>query len=885
MRTSVGQPVRLVDYRVSDYLIDAVELDISLDRHTSRVTSTLAVRPNPAGETGVALDLDGDELVFVSAELDGAPLAAADFQVSASQFVLSRPPPAPFTLKIETRLDPAANTKLMGLYRSGSAYCTQCEAEGFRRITYFLDRPDVLSTYRVRLEADRAEAPVLLANGNLENFGESDDPARHWAIWTDPHKKPCYLFALVAGELAHISDSFVTASGRKVALAIYVEPGREERAHYAMDSLKRSMAWDERAYGREYDLDVFNVVAVSDFNMGAMENKGLNVFNDKYVLASPQTATDEDYAGIEGVIAHEYFHNWTGNRVTCRDWFQLCLKEGLTVFRDQEFSADMRSAPVKRISEVRVLRSAQFPEDAGPLAHNVRPEVYNEISNFYTATVYQKGAEIVRMLKRLIGPSAFRAGMDLYFQRHDGTAATVEEFIACFADVSGRDLGRFMRWYGQAGTPKLTIRGSYNSAERTYRLEIVQSIAPTPGQATKLPMTMPLALGLVDPQGGDMPLISPDASPGELEQGVIELKEAERTIVFHDVPRRPALSFLRGFSAPVRVEDDLTEDDLIVLSRRDSDNFNRWQALQSLATRVLLRGVKAIRAGRAPERNAGLVAAFGALIEDARAGRIDPAFTALAMTLPSEADIAREIGEDVDPDAIYAARKTLRGGLGRAHGDALVGLHGQLADSSPFNPDAAAAGRRALRNGALALFVDGNVIDGLALAHGQLREADNMTERLSALATIALKPSSTREHTLDAFGRRYAMEPLILDKWFALQAQIPERETLERVRTLMTHRGFSMSNPNRVRALIGGFSANHTQFNRADGAGFALLEEVVVTLDPTNPQIAARLLTAMRSWRSLEIARRRQAEAMLRRIAAQPTLSPDVRDIVTRSLG
>jgi aminopeptidase N len=885
MRTSVGQPVRLVDYRVSDYLIDAVELDISLDRHTTSVTSTLAVRPNPAGETGVALDLDGDELVFVSAELDGAPLAAADFQVSASQFVLSRPPRAPFTLKIQTRLDPAANTKLMGLYRSGSAYCTQCEAEGFRRITYFLDRPDVLSTYRVRLEADRAEAPVLLANGNLENFGESDDPARHWAIWTDPHKKPCYLFALVAGELAHISDSFVTASGRKVALAIYVEPGREERAHYAMDSLKRSMAWDERAYGREYDLDVFNVVAVSDFNMGAMENKGLNVFNDKYVLASPQTATDEDYAGIEGVIAHEYFHNWTGNRVTCRDWFQLCLKEGLTVFRDQEFSADMRSAPVKRISEVRVLRSAQFPEDAGPLAHNVRPEVYNEISNFYTATVYQKGAEIVRMLKRLIGPSAFRAGMDLYFQRHDGTAATVEEFIACFADVSGRDLGRFMRWYGQAGTPKLTIRGSYNSAERTYRLEIVQSIAPTPGQATKLPMTMPLALGLVDPQGGDMPLISPDASPGELEQGVIELKEAERTIVFHDVPRRPALSFLRGFSAPVRVEDDLTEDDLIVLSRRDSDNFNRWQALQSLATRVLLRGVKAIRAGRAPERNAGLVAAFGALIEDARAGRIDPAFTALAMTLPSEADIAREIGEDVDPDAIYAARKTLRGGLGRAHGNALVGLHGQLADSSPFNPDAAAAGRRALRNGALALFVDGNVIDGLALAHGQLREADNMTERLSALATIALKPSSTREHTLDAFGRRYAMEPLILDKWFALQAQIPERETLERVRTLMTHRGFSMSNPNRVRALIGGFSANHTQFNRADGAGFALLEEVVVTLDPTNPQIAARLLTAMRSWRSLEIARRRQAEAMLRRIAAQPTLSPDVRDIVTRSLG
>ena len=885
MRTSVGQPVRLVDYRPPDYLIETVALDISLDRRETRVVSTLAVRPNPAGEPGAALVLDGDELAFVSAELDGAPLQPEDFQASASLFVIPRPPRGPFGLKIETRLDPTANTKLMGLYRSGSAYCTQCEAEGFCRITYFLDRPDVLATYRVRLEADRAEAPILLANGNLESAGDAQVAGRHWAVWADPYKKPCYLFALVAGDLAHISDSFVTASGREVALAIYVEPGREERAHYAMNALKRAMTWDERVYGREYDLDVFNIVAVSDFNMGAMENKGLNVFNDKYVLASPQTATDDDYASIEGVIAHEYFHNWTGNRVTCRDWFQLCLKEGLTVFRDQEFSADMRSAPVKRISDVRVLRSAQFPEDAGPLAHNVRPEAYNEISNFYTATVYQKGAEVIRMLKRLIGPDTFRAGIDLYFRRCDGTAATVEQFIACFAEVSGRDLGRFMRWYAQAGTPKLRVRGDYDPARRTYRVEIVQSVAPTPGQAAKVPMTMPLALGLVDPQGGDFPLISPDAAPEELAEGVFELKDSERTIVFHDVPRRPALSFLRGFSAPVRVDDNLSEDDLIVLSRRDSDNFNRWQALQSLATRVLLRAVKAIRAGRAPERNPGLIAAVGALIEDARADRVDSAFAALAMTLPSESDIAREIGEDVDPDAICAARKAMRGALGRKHADGLVELHKQLADSGPFSPDAAGAGRRALRNAALALFVEGDVIDGLALAHDQLRDADNMTERLGALAAIALKPSSSREHTLDGFGRRYAMEPLILDKWFALQAQIPERETLERVRGLMSHRGFSMSNPNRVRALIGGFSANQTQFNRADGAGFALLEEVVVALDPSNPQIAARLLTAMRSWRSLEETRRRQAEAMLKRIAARATLSPDVRDIVTRSLG
>ena len=885
MRTSTGQPVRLADYRPPDFLIDSVELDISLDQRATRVVSTLTVRPNPQGRADSALNLDGDELAFVSAELDGQPLDPASFQADPSHFLLSQTPRRPFTLRIETRLDPSANTKLMGLYRSGSAYCTQCEAEGFRRIAYFLDRPDVLSTYRVRLEADRAEAPVLLGNGNLESAGDSETPGRHWAVWTDPHPKPCYLFAAVAGDLAHISDSFVTASGRKVALGIYVEPGREERAHYAMDALKRSMAWDEQAYGREYDLDVFNIVAVSDFNMGAMENKGLNVFNDKYVLASPETATDDDYANIEGVIAHEYFHNWTGNRITCRDWFQLCLKEGLTVFRDQEFSADMRSAPVKRIAEVRVLRAAQFPEDAGPLAHNVRPEVYNEISNFYTATVYQKGAEVIRMLKRLIGADRYRAGMDLYFARHDGEAATVEQFIACFAEASGRDLAQFMRWYSQAGTPRVAVRTAYDSGSQTYKVQIAQSLQPTPGQSAKLPMTMPLALGLVDPHGGEFVLHSSDAAPRELAEGVFELKDSERAILFRDVPRRPTLSFLRGFSASVTVDDDLSEDDLIVLSRHDSDNFNRWQALQSLATRVLLRSVKAIRAGRAPERNAGLIAAFGALIADAREGRVDPAFAALAMALPGEADIARELGEDVEPDAIFAARKALRGALGRKHGPALADLYAQLSDSAPYSPDAHAAGRRALRNGVLSLFADGDVIEGLDLAQRQFADAHNMTDRLAALHVIAFNPNSAREHALDAFGRRYAMEPLILDKWFSVQAQIPERETLERVRGLMTNRGFSMANPNRVRALIGGFAANHTQFNRTDGAGYALLEEIVVGVDPANPQLAARLLTAMRSWRSLEAKRRSLGEAMLKRIAARPSLSPDVRDIVTRSLG
>src|SRR5574337_793226 len=748
MRTSVGQPVRLADYRVPDFLIDSVELDVSLDGKATTVASTLRIRPNPEGRPEAQLDLDGDELTFVSAEIDGAPLGRTDFDASPSQFLLPNPPRHPFTLKITTKLDPASNTKLMGLYRSGSAYCTQCEDEGFRRIAYFLDRPDVLSVYRVRIEADRAEAPVLLSNGNLEGSGECELPGRHWAVFSDPHPKPCYLFALVAGDLGRVADSFTTASGRKVALAIYAEPGKEARAGYAMDALKRAMAWDESAYGREYDLDVFNIVAVSYFNMGAMENKGLNVFNDKYVLASPETATDDDYANIEGVIAHEYFHNWTGNRVTCRDWFQLCLKEGLTVFRDQEFSADMRSAPVKRIAEVRALRAAQFPEDAGPLAHNVRPEVYSESSNFYTATVYQKGAEVVRMLKLLIGAEAFRAGMDLYLARYDGLAATVEDFIGCFETVSGRDLSPFMRWYSQAGTPKVTVRSAYDPAARTYRLDIAQTLAPTPWQAVKLPMVMPLALGLVGRNGGEFDLKALDAAPEELAEGVFELKDAERTLVFHDVPRRPALSFLRAFSAPVRVDDDLTEDDLIALSRHDGDNFNRWQALQCLATRVLIRSVKAIRAGRHPERHAGLIAAFGSLIADARAAKVDPAFAALALALPSEADLAREIGEDVDTDAIFAARKALRGALGRAHRDALADLYGRLADATPYSPDAESAGRRSLRNGALALYTDGDVISGLELAERQFEDADNMTLRLGALSDRKSTRLNSSHHSI-----------------------------------------------------------------------------------------------------------------------------------------
>ncbi len=883
MRTATGQPVRLEDYRVPDFLIDTVELDVSLDPRATRVVATLQIRPNPQGRQDVPLVLDGDDLNLVDASLDNAPLAAPAYEATPSSFTLLDPPRRPFQLRIDTRLEPAGNTKLMGLYRSGSAYCTQCEAEGFRRITYFLDRPDVLATYRVRMEADKAEAPVLLANGNLESAGESAD-GRHWAIWNDPFKKPSYLFALVAGDLAEISDEFVTMSGRRVALGVYVERGREGRAAYAMDSLKRSMAWDERAFGREYDLDCFNIVAVSDFNMGAMENKGLNVFNDKYVLASPETATDDDYAGIEGVIAHEYFHNWTGNRITCRDWFQLCLKEGLTVFRDQEFSGDQRSAPVKRIADVRGLKASQFPEDAGPLAHPVRPVVYHEINNFYTATVYQKGAEVIRMLRLLIGAQAFRAGMDLYFSRYDGTAATVEDFLGCFAEASSRDLEQFKLWYAQAGTPLLTVRTAHDPSRETFRVEIGQSLAPTPGQPTKLPMTMPVALGLIDPQGGEIGLASADASEAELRSGVFALEGLRRTLEFTGVPRRPALSFLRGFSAPVRVDDDFGEADLIALLKHDRDSFNRWQALQTLATRLLLRSVAAIRSeGEAPD-DAAFIEAYGSVAKDALSGRIDPAFAAFALALPSEADIAREMSSNVDPDAIFRARDGLRGALGRAHAAELTAIYDAMAGVGPFTPDAAGAGRRALRNGVLAMFVAGDAVEGGARAHRQFAEADNMTARLGALASIVTIPDAARERALEAFERRFAAEPLILDKWFALQAHIPEEQTLERVRRLMQHHAFSLSNPNRVRALVGGFTGNATQFNRADGAGFEFLADMVLALDPNNPQIAARLLTALRSWRSLEPTRQAKAEQALRRIVAQPKLSADVRDIVTRSL-
>jgi aminopeptidase N len=878
MRTETAQPVRLKDYRPPDWLVETVSLDVSLHPTATKVRATIALKPNPKA-TAAPLVLDGDGLSLTSLKLDGTALPADSYAATPDSLTIAQPPARPFMLEIETVVDPSANTQLSGLYRSSGTYCTQCEAEGFRRITYFPDRPDVMAVYTTRLEADQAEAPMLLANGNLTDSGPLPG-GRHFAVWHDPHPKPSYLFALVGGDLACVEDKFVTASARNVTLRIYVEHGKQDRCGYAMDALKRSMRWDEQAFGREYDLDIFMIVAVSDFNMGAMENKGLNVFNDKYVLASSDTATDADFAHIEAVIAHEYFHNWTGNRITCRDWFQLCLKEGLTVFRDQEFSSDMRSRPVKRIADVRGLRAAQFIEDAGPLAHPVRPEIYKEINNFYTATVYEKGAEVVRMVQTLIGREEFRAGMDIYFARHDGEAATIEQFIQCFADVSGFDFAQFMRWYNQAGTPQVVVNGRFNEAGQSYTLECKQLVPPTPGQPVKQPMVIPLAFGLVGKDGRDLPLRLRDG--GTIEHNVLVLREPVTTFEFTGIAERPVPSINRGFSAPVQLDIDVDSDDLAYLAANDRDPFNRWQALQTISMRLLIDNVSAIRAGRHSRSDDQLMRALSAILSDAA---LEPAFIALALSPPGESDIAREIGRDIDPDAIFRARTKLKVDIGERLGAPLKTIYEKMTVPGRYAPDAKSAGRRSLRNAALDMLAADASKSGIERAAQQYDAADNMTDRMAALATLSLHDTPDRKRVIADYYTRHALNALVVDKWFSLQAMIPEPNTLDNVRDLTGHPAFSMANPNRVRALIGAFAGgNITQFNRIDGAGYAFVADTVLVLDQKNPQLAARLATAFRTWRTLEQGRRSKAETALNRIKAASNLSRDLADIVERAL-
>lgn len=844
------------DYRPPEWQVPDIALDFALGLDTTRVGAALSVVRHADAPT--PLTLRGDGLTPLAVCVDGE--SWNDWHMEGADLIVDLGDRTHAVVEVDTAIDPAANTQLMGLYASNGMLCTQCEAEGFRRITFHPDRPDVLSRYKVRMTGDKTAFPILLSNGNCIAKGEGDDGS-HWALWEDPWPKPSYLFALVAGDLVVNRDSFNTMSGRKVELGIWVRAGDEGRTGHAMQALKDSMAWDERVYGREYDLDLFNIVAVSDFNMGAMENKGLSIFNTRYILADPDTATDLDYDGVQGVVAHEYFHNWSGNRVTCRDWFQLSLKEGFTVYRDQSFSADMGSAPVKRIEDVRLLRAAQFPEDAGPLAHPIRPDSYQEISNFYTATVYNKGAEIIRMMATLLGPQRFRAGTDLYFDRHDGEAATCEDFVRAMEEGGAIDLTQFRRWYEQAGTPRLTLTLSEDQGQ--WALDVVQTVPPTPGQPEKLPMMMPLRIAAFDRSGG-----------ASLPDTLVTLTGATQRIALGAFGARPALSINRGFSAPVIVDFERAPGELAWLAAHDDDPFARYEALQQLMLDTLV----AAAAGNAADHPA----VIDAVAQTLRGRGDDPAFVAEAVLLPSEAFIGDQM-LTVDPDAIRRERLALQAAIGRALEDEwraiLAGKAPPATDLSPH-----AKGERRLRGVALAYLAATGIADIPTLVFGVFSDADGMTERQAALATLAHGDSDERAHALDIFYQRYRDNPLVLDKWFQVQAWSMRPDTVEAVRQLAEHPDFTLSNPNRVRSLYGAFTGNQAAFHQADGAGYRLIADLVIALDPRNPQTAARMIPPLGRWKRFDEARAAMMRAELERILAQPGLSRDTTEQASKSL-
>ncbi|SEP76269.1 aminopeptidase N [Devosia sp. YR412] len=876
MRTETEHTIYLKDYAPSPYRIVSVDLDFKILVENTRVRALLTVEPIEGTAPGTPLVLDGDGLVLGSIAIDGAPLMLSDYAANDDGLTLFEPPLRKFVLETEVTLQPENNTKLMGLYRSSGTWCTQCEPEGFRRITYYLDRPDNLAVFKVRMTAPLDVAPVLLANGNLVDTGDAGD-GLHYAVWEDPFPKPAYLFALVAGDLGSITDSFTTGSGRKVDLAIYCSHGKEAQCLWAMDSLKRSMAWDERRFGLEYDLDVFNIVAVSDFNFGAMENKGLNIFNDRLVFAKPDTATDGDYDGIERVIAHEYFHNWTGNRVTCRDWFQLCLKEGLTVYRDQEFTSDERSRAVKRISDVVTLRRAQFPEDGGPLAHPPRPDQYREINNFYTTTVYEKGAEIVRMLATLLGEAGFRKGMDLYFERHDGSATTIEAFLAAFADANGVNLDQFKTWYLQAGTPKLSVDESYDAEKQTYTLKLKQETLPTPGQATKQALVLPIKFGLLGPNGS--PMGWSGVSGAEVRGELIVLDGATAEVTFTGIANRPVASLLRGFSAPVVLDSQSSQEDQLFLARHDSDPFNRWQALQDVGMALAVAAVKGT-----PWSDASVTALSQAMGDTLGSETLDDAFKALALNIPDEQSIGREIGRDIDPDAIHLVRNALLRAVFEPLATQLLATYNALASTAPYSPDAASTGRRALRNRTLGLLLAGEAAGAQVLAAQQYAGAGNMTDRMAALASSTYANTPESLGMLADFRARFGGDPLVLDKWLAVTAAAPRDGVIDEMKAILADPSFPKTNPNRLRSLVATFAMNNiTQFARADGAGFRFVTEFVAEVDKINPQVASRVLTGFRIWPMLDAPRREAAKAALSGLQGQ-SLSRNVSDILTRML-
>ena len=889
MRNDQAVTVRRADYRPPDFLLDHVALEFDLDPALTYVTATLDVRRNPVVGGAAPLRLDGEDLDLALIAIDGHALPVSAYQVRDDGLTLRlRTPSNRFQLKTIVRIKPSQNTELMGLFVSNGSFFSQCEAEGFRRITFFPDRPDVMTTYRVTIRADKSRYPVLLANGNLIEQGDLSE-GRHYAIWNDPFAKPSYLFALVAGNVALHEARFTRASGGDAALQIYVEHGNEDKTQHAMASLKRAIEWDEHRYGLELDLDRFMIVASNDFNMGAMENKGLNIFNAKYVLASPMVATDDDYVSIESIVGHEYFHNWTGNRVTCRDWFQLSLKEGLTVFRDQEFSADMlgdaNSRAVKRIEDVRSLRATQFPEDGGPMAHPVRPDSYQEISNFYTATVYEKGAEVVRMLQTLVGVEGFRRGMDLYFKRHDGQAVTCDDFVAAIADANGRDLTQFKRWYSQAGTPRVMVDSRYDAHTYAFELTLSQSTPPTPGQASKEPFHIPFAVGLVAGDGRDMPLQLEGESTSASATKVLELTQARQTFRFINVGERPVPSLLRNFSAPVIVEHRYSDAELAFLSAHDSDAFNRWEAGQRLAIARLMSLTDAVEAGRPLTLDDSIVTMMRATLLDSA---LSPAFKAQALLLPAESFIGDQRAV-VDPEAIRQARRYAIRELGKRLAAEWHMTYASMQVTGEYSPDATSAGKRALRNLALAYLAEGEIEGMLDLAREQLVASTNMTDAQGALSVIVNSASPLKAEALIQLARVWSEQPLLMNKWFQLQATAiahpGEPPVVERVRLLMRHPGFSLSNPNNVNALIRSFCAlNEAEFHRRDAGGYTFWVDQVLALDKINPTIAARIARTLDRWRKFTTDRQTAMRAALEEVARQRALSRDVSEIVNKSL-
>lgn len=869
MNPATPPTVYLKDYTLPAWLIDTVDLDFAIGGDATVVTATLALRRNPAA-AAQPLVLDGEALETLAVRVDGRPAAYA---LTPTTLTLAEAPER-FTLQTEVRIAPDQNTRLSGLYRSRDGYFTQCEAQGFRRITWFLDRPDVMSTYTVTLHADRARFPVLLANGNPVASGEEAGD-RHWAKWADPFRKPAYLFAVVAGRLDVLRDSFRTASGREVQLAIYVEPGKLDQCPHAMAALKKSMRWDEARFGLECDLDHYMVVAVGDFNMGAMENKGLNIFNTKYVLARPDVATDTDFENIDRVVAHEYFHNWTGNRVTCRDWFQLSLKEGLTVFRDQEFGADLHNRQIARIREVRGLRAAQFPEDAGPMAHPVRPASYIEINNFYTATVYEKGAEVIRMIQTLIGRDAFRAGMDEYFRRHDGQAVTCEDFVAAMSahvpQSAGFDFTQFMRWYNQPGTPRVAVTGAWDVERRRYTLTCTQS---NPRASDDAPYLIPLRVALFAADGSLL--------PGS--ERLLQLSETTQSFVFEDIAAQPVPSLLRDFSAPVTLVFAYTAEELTLLLAHEPDPFNAWEAGQRLATQLILDATATIAAGHAPAWPESFTDCARRLLQTQQ--QRGAAFVAEALTLPGETTLA-ELLDPVDPDALHAARNGLRRHLAERLESEFSSLYADLAINEAYAPSSEQAGRRALRNLCLSYLLELDTPAIRQLALRQFRTADNMTDQfaaLSALANVNAADCTEREAALAEFHARWQDEALVVDKWLAAQSTSRRPDTLATVKALTAHPAFDLGNPNKIYALIRAFGANLVRFNAADGSGYAFMAEWILALHERNPQVASRLARCFDRWRKFDAGRQMHARVALERIRDHAGLSRDVREVVDHAL-